>query len=70
MTFSLLNTILGGGPSSRLFNDLREQQKLAYRVESDIDYEGDTGIISLGIKTTTDNPSENIEQFDNVKKIT
>ncbi len=68
MTFSLLNTILGGGPSSRLFNDLREQQKLAYRVESDIDYEGDTGIISLGIKTTTDNPSENIEQFDNVKK--
>ena len=68
IVFSLLNTILGGGPSSRLFNDLREQQKLAYRVESEIDYEGDTGVISLGIKTTTDNPQENIEQFDNVKK--
>ena len=68
MVFSVLNTILGGGPSSRLFEDLREKQKLAYRVESEIDYEGDTGIISLGIKTTTDNPGENIEQFDNVEK--
>ena len=30
--FELLNTILGGSPSSRLFQDLREKQKLAYRV--------------------------------------
>lgn len=68
MTFILMNTILGGGPSSRLFNDLRETQKLAYRVESNLDFVGDTGIISLAIKTTTDNPSENVQQFDNVKK--
>lgn len=66
--FTLLNTILGGGPSSRLFEDLREKQKLAYRVESNIDFVGDTGVVSLGIKTTTDNPSENIQQYDNVKK--
>lgn len=65
--FTLLNTILGGGPSSRLFEDLREKQKLAYRVESNIDFVGDTGVVSLGIKTTTDNPSENIQQYDNVK---
>lgn len=68
MVFSLLNTILGGSPSSRLFEDLRETQKLAYRVESGLDFVGDTGLIFLSIKTTTDNPQENIQQFDNVKK--
>ena len=68
LTIALLNTILGGGPYSRLFNDLRETQKLAYRVESNIDYHGNTGVLSLGIKTTTDNPSENVEAFENVKK--
>lgn len=66
--FVILNTILGGSSSSRLFDDLRETQKLAYRVESNIDFVGDTGVMSLGIKTTTDNPSENIKQYDNVEK--
>ncbi len=66
--FALLNTILGGSASSRLFNDLRETQKLAYRVESNIDFVGNTGVMALGIKTTTDNPSENIQQYDNVEK--
>ena len=66
--FTLLNTILGGGPSSRLFEDLREKQKLAYRVESDISYTGNTGVMTLAIKTTTDNPTENIQQYENVKK--
>ena len=66
--FALLNTILGGSASSRLFNDLRETQKLAYRVESNIDFVGNTGVMALSIKTTTDNPSENIQQYDNVKK--
>ena len=68
LTIALLNTILGGGPYSRLFNDLRETQKLAYRVESNIDYHGNTGVLSLGIKTTTDNPAENVQEFENVKK--
>ncbi len=68
MSFLLLNTILGGGPSSRLFEDLRESQKLAYRVESNLDFVGDTGVISLAIKTTTDNPTENIQLYDNVEK--
>lgn len=68
LTFSLLNNILGGSSSSRLFNDLRETQKLAYRVESNLDYRGDCGVIALKIKTTTDNPSENVQQFENVEK--
>lgn len=68
LTFTLLNTILGGGSSSRLFNDLREEQKLAYRVESNISYHGNTGLMELHIKTTTDDPENNIKQYDNVKK--
>lgn len=66
--FRLLNTILGDGPSSRLFNDLREQQKLAYRVESNIDTDGNTGLLTLGIKTTTDDKVAGVQQFDNVQK--
>ena len=68
MTFYLLNTILGDGPYSRLFNDLREKQKLAYRVESDLDFMGDSGIIALGIKTTTDDKEANDIKYDNVEK--
>ncbi len=66
--FSLLNIILGGTPNSRLFNDLREKQKLAYRVRSNVEYNGNTGIMSLSIKTTTDNPLEGNSKLDNIKK--
>ena len=68
VVFRVLNTILGDGSSSRLFNDLREKQKLAYRVESDLDFVGNSGVISLGIKTTTDDKIAGVQQFDNVKK--
>ncbi len=68
VVFRLLNTILGESSSSRLFNDLREKQKLAYRVESTLDAIGDTGVIALSIKTTTDDKSAGVQQFDNVKK--
>ena len=68
VVFRMLNTILGEGSSSRLFNDLREKQKLAYRVESTLDAIGDTGVIALGIKTTTDDKTAGVQQFDNVKK--
>lgn len=66
--FRVMNTILGDGSSSRLFNDLREKQKLAYRVESSLDFVGDTGVVSLGIKTTTDDKTAGVQQFDNVQK--
>ena len=68
LIFTLLNSILGGNPSSRLFSDLRENQMLAYRVNSDWFTYGDTGVISLYIKTTTDDPENNIIKYDNVKK--
>lgn len=68
VTFDLLNTILGGTPSSRLFSDLREKQKLAYQVNSKLGYFDNSGVISLFIKTTTDDPQTGAASYDNVKK--
>lgn len=66
--FELLNTILGGTPSSRLFQDLREKQKLAYRVSSQIQSFEDSGIITLGILSTTDDKKQNDIKYDNLQK--
>lgn len=65
---SLLNQILGGSPSSRLFSDLREKRHLAYSVSSDYDFNGDIGIMALTIGTTTENHETGEKTFDNVKK--
>lgn len=65
---SLLNIILGGTPSSRLFSDLREQQKLAYQVNSKLGAFDNSGVISLYIKTTTDDPTTDTTNYANVKK--
>ena len=64
----LLNTILGMGQGSRLFNDLREQRHLAYMVDSMYETYGDSGIISLVIKTTTNNTETGEKSLDNIKK--
>ena len=44
---SLLNTILGGGMSSRLFQNIRERQGLAYAVVSDLTPYTDSGVLSV-----------------------
>lgn len=49
----VLNEILGGNSNSRLFQDLREKENLAYKVKSDYTSNGETGEITLEIKTTT-----------------
>ena len=67
VTFALMNTILGGTPSSRLFSDLREKQKLAYQVNSKLGYFDNSGVLSLFIKTTTDDAQAG-QTYDNVKK--
>ena len=63
---TLLNSILGGGSNSRLFNDLREKQQLAYHVCSGVRYLDDSGVFSLKIGTTTENTS--VGDFKNVQK--
>ena len=64
----LLNIILGGSMSSRLFNDLREAQKLAYSVNSSLLEQNDAGVIMLHIGTTTDSQTPGEETFDNAAK--
>jgi predicted Zn-dependent peptidase len=43
----ILNTILGGGMSSRLFQNIRERQGLAYAIYSDLSPYRDTGCLSV-----------------------
>jgi predicted Zn-dependent peptidase len=44
---SVLNTALGGGLSSRLFQQIREERGLAYSVFSSVDTFADTGALSV-----------------------
>ncbi len=64
----ILNKILGGSMSSRLFSDLRENKKLAYHVSSSICDENDCETIRLNIGTTTDSPNPNEGSPKNVQK--
>ncbi len=68
VTIKLLNIILGGNPSSRLFMDLREKEKLAYHVKSNYSSVDDIGILTMKIGTTTDNKDTGEQHFDNVQK--
>lgn len=64
----LLNNILGGGPSSRLFTDLREKQKLAYSVRSGLNNSHNSKALILSIGTTTENKDTGEISYDNVQK--
>ena len=66
--FELLNEILGGSPASRLFQELREKQKLAYRVSSQVQTFEDTGILTMFIMSTTDDKAQNDIKYDNLQK--
>lgn len=68
VSLKLLNTILGGNPSSRLFMDLREKEKLAYHVKSRYQSNDDTGVMTLRIGTTTENKETGEQSFNNVQK--
>ena len=68
VTLKLLNIILGGNSSSRLFMDLRENQKLAYHVKSSVSNYDDIGTIVLKIGTTTDNKETGEKHFENLQK--
>ncbi|MBQ9245180.1 insulinase family protein [bacterium] len=64
----LLNVILGGSMSSRLFSDLREDKKLAYHVSSNLTELMDIGSIILNIGTTTQSPDPNEGSPANITK--
>ena len=54
--------------SSRLFTDLRENEKLAYSVGSEISIEKDTEAMILAIGTTSDSPNPMEGSPENVTK--
>ena len=68
MCINLLNSILGDGAGSRLFNDLREQRHLAYTVSSAYEKCENIGVMSMRIKTTTNNTETGEKSLDNIKK--
>ena len=51
----ILNTVLGGGMSSRLFQNIREQRGLAYAVFSGLSTFRDVGCLSVYAGTATEN---------------
>ncbi len=62
----LLNSILGGGCSSRLFQELREKQGLCYTVYSFVSDHADTGF--LGIYSAV-NPEQERQTLETVRAI-
>ncbi|MGV7411866.1 M16 family metallopeptidase, partial [Mycobacterium kansasii] len=60
---SVLNTALGGGLSSRLFQQIRESRGLAYSVYSTVDTFADSGALSVYAGCQP-------ERFDEVVRVT
>ncbi len=56
-----LNTMLGGGMSSRLFQNIRERQGLAYAVFSELNPYSDTGCLSVYAGTSLESARQVIE---------
>ena len=50
----VLNTVLGGGMSSRLFQKIREEQGLAYAIYSDLNPYRDTGCLTVYAGTSSE----------------
>ena len=59
--FSLLNTILGGNMSSRLFQEIREQRGLAYSIYSFVNSYFDTGMFGVYAGVDPDRATECID---------
>jgi predicted Zn-dependent peptidase len=59
----VLNTLLGGGMSSRLFQNIRERQGLAYAVFSELNPYRDTGCLSVYAGTSIETVRQVIESI-------
>jgi len=58
-----LNTVLGGGMSSRLFQNIREKQGLAYAVFSELSMYRDTGCMAIYAGTSIETAGKVIESI-------
>jgi predicted Zn-dependent peptidase len=59
----VLNTLLGGGMSSRLFQNIRERQGLAYAVFSELNPYRDTGCLSIYAGTSIEAAGKVVESI-------
>jgi predicted Zn-dependent peptidase len=59
----VMNTLLGGGMSSRLFQNIRERQGLAYAVFSELNPYRDTGCMSIYAGTSTESARKVVESI-------
>ncbi len=57
----ILNTVLGGGMSSRLFQNIRERQGLAYAIYSDLSPYRDTGCLSVYAGTSRESATKVVD---------
>ena len=57
----VLNTVLGGGMSSRLFQNIREKQGLAYAVYSELNLFSDTGCFTIYAGTAVEPAKQVVE---------
>jgi predicted Zn-dependent peptidase len=69
---SLLNLILGGGMSSRLFQNIRERQGLAYAIFSEMSPYSDSGMLSVYAGTSRESATQLIrsvvEEFRRIER--
>lgn len=70
-TVALLNTILGGGMSSRLFQNVREDRGLAYSIFSEVNPFRDTGSLCVYAGTSAQNAEQvirlTVDEFRRLK---
>jgi len=59
----VLNTLLGGGMSSRLFQNIRERQGLAYAVFSELSPYRDTGCLSIYAGTSVESARKVVDSI-------
>jgi len=59
----VLNTLLGGGMSSRLFQNIREKQGLAYAVYSELNTYRDTGCLSIYAGTSLESAERVVQSI-------
>jgi predicted Zn-dependent peptidase len=69
----ILNTVLGGGMSSRLFQTIREERGMAYAIYSDLSPYSDTGSLCVYAGTSANKALDVIdlvlEEFRNLKEV-
>jgi predicted Zn-dependent peptidase len=59
----ILSTVLGGGMSSRLFQNIRERQGLAYAIYSDLNPYRDTGCLSVYAGTSRESAGKVVQSI-------